>query len=195
MTKRVKATPSNAPSEQPLVPAFTVADVAMAKRRLTSWVPQVDPMDRAHIDAFLCAKMQSSRVSLQAVLAIIKEQKLGVERSSSQDAVFFVAPRSNFPKGLSTEQQKWLVTKDELLARYEVHDDNTDFDTVFVFSDACPRATLGKFVHQLKLSLKLARTTRGPQTAANTEAASRTASSNDGLELDVDLPPPSKKPR
>jgi hypothetical protein len=134
----------------------------MAAKRLQTWVPQVDPDDASHVDAYLLAKMQNKqRVSLQAVLANIKQQEHKVERSLSQGALFWVAPHGNFPKGLSAEQKSWLVTKEELAARYELPDDGTDYDNVYVFSDACPRASLGKWVNQLKFSLKLGRTTRG----------------------------------
>ena len=109
-----------------------------------------------------------------------------MERSCSQDAVFYVVPRANFPKGLSAEQQKWLVTRQELEERYEVRDDDTDFDSVYVFMDAVPRASLGKWINQLKFSLKLGRITRAPRMSAmdnkQTEEQSRAASSNDGPE-------------
>ena len=78
----------------------------MAAKRLKTWIPQVDPDDQSHINAYLRAKMQNKqRVSLQAVLANLKQQEFAVERSLSQDAFFGVAPRSNFPKGPSIEQK------------------------------------------------------------------------------------------
>ena len=139
----------------------------------------------------ICAPRCKVHVSVCTLCSPSSRNKnSGWSEVQAKTQCFFVAPRSNFPKGLSTEQQKWLVTKGELLARYEVHDDDTDFDNMFVFSDACPRATLGKFVHQLKFSLKLASTMRVPRTAANKEAASPTAASNAGLELGVAVPPP-----
>ena len=124
------------------------AERAMAAKRLQSWIPRVNPDDPSHIDAYLLAKMQNQRVSVSAVLAIINQQDLSVERSQRQDARFYVAPRTKFTKGLSTVQQKRLVTKEELMAGYEVQDDDTDYDTVYVFSDGCPRAGLGRWVHQ-----------------------------------------------
>jgi len=78
----------------------------MAAKRLKSWIPQVTPDDPSHIDAYLLAKMQNKRVSVSAVLAIIDQQDLSVERSQRQEARFYVAPRTKFPKGLSTVQQK-----------------------------------------------------------------------------------------
>jgi hypothetical protein len=168
----------------------------MAAKRLKSWIPQVNPDDPSHIDAYLLAKMQNQRVSVSAVLAIINQQDLSVERSTSQEARFYVVPRTNLPKGLSTVQKQWLVTKDELMARYEVQDDDTDYDTVYVFSDGCPREALGRWVHQKTFCLKLGRTSRARRTAAlpdNTEGASRSVSSNDGHVLDADLQPPEKK--
>ena len=51
----------------------------MAAKRLKRWVPQVDPGSQSHIDAFLLAKMHSQRVTLQAVLAILKEQECSTE--------------------------------------------------------------------------------------------------------------------
>ena len=169
----------------------------MAAKRLQTWVPQVDPDDASHVDAYLLAKMQNKqRVSLQAVLANIKQQEHKVERSLSQGALFWVAPHGNFPKGLSAEQKSWLVTKEELAARYELPDDGTDYENVYVFSDACPRASLGKWVNQLKFSLKLGRTTRGRALSASGHAGeeSKADAANDGPELRV--PSPSrKKPR
>ena len=71
----------------------------MAAKRLKIWVPQVDPDDPSHVDAYLLAKMQQKqRVSLQAVLANIKQQEFAVERSSTSNASFWLAPTSNFPK-------------------------------------------------------------------------------------------------
>ena len=74
----------------------------------------MNPDDHSHIDAYLLAKMQSKRVSLNNVLHILKQQTISVERSSSQEAVFYVVPRVNFPKGLSPEQPKWMVTREEV---------------------------------------------------------------------------------
>ena len=90
-------------------------------------------------------------------------------------------PRINFPKGLSAEQQKWVVTRDELAERYKARDDDTDYDSVYLFMDACPRAGLGKWIHQLRFSLKMSRISRMSANAAiennNTAAASSAASS------------------
>ena len=73
-------------------PPATLEDRAMAAKRLQTWVPQVDPDDASHVDAYLLAKMQNKqRVSLQAVLANIKQQEHKVERSLSQGALFWVA--------------------------------------------------------------------------------------------------------
>ena len=59
--------------EKPVPDSFD-ADRAMAQKRLKTWVPEVNPDDHSHIDAYLLAKMQNKqRVSLQAVLAIIKQ--------------------------------------------------------------------------------------------------------------------------
>jgi len=160
--------------------------------KLLTWVPQVDPESRAHVDAYLLAKMQHSRVTVQQVLHIIRAQELTVESSSSQTSTFYVVPRSNFPKSLSPEQQKWLVTKQELEARYEVHDDNTDYDQMYVFMDACCRAGLGKWINTLRFTAKMARKNRdvripvsttvidSNQTAAGV-ATSRASTANDGL--------------
>jgi hypothetical protein len=136
------------------------------------------------------------RVSLQAVLALINQQDLSVERSSSQEARFYVVPRTNFTKGLSTVQQKWLLTSEELMARYEVQDDDADYDTVDVFSDGCPRDALCKWIHQINFCLKLGRTSRAQRTAAlpdNIEGASRSVSSNDAHVVDAGLETPEKK--
>ena len=183
---------------------FNDDDRKVAAKSLKRWIPQVNPDDRSHIDAFLAAKMQNKkRVHLNDVLAILKSQRLMVERSCSQDAVFYVVPRANFPKGLSAEQQKWLVTRQELEERYEVRDDDTDFESVYVFMDAVPRASLGKWINQLKFSLKLGRTTRAPRMSAMDDnkptEESRAASSNDGPEPEQ-VPgtapePPEKKRR
>jgi hypothetical protein len=134
------------------------------------------------------------RVSVSAVLAIINQQDLTVGRSQRQEARFYVVPRTNFPKGLSTVQQKWVVTSEDLMARYEVQDDDADYDTVYVFSDGCPREALGKWVLQKIFCLKLGRASRAPRTAGHhTERASRSVSSNDAHVLDADLQPPEKK--
>jgi hypothetical protein len=171
---------------QTAVQDATDADRAMAQKRLKTWVPDVNPDDHSHIDAYLLAKMQSARqrVSLQAVLHILKQQELSVERSAAQEAVFYVVPRANFPKGLSLEQQKWMVTREEVAQRYEMRNDDTDYDSVYLFMDACPRAGLGKWIHQLRFSLKMSRNRRISANAAiennNTAAASPAASANDG---------------
>ena len=144
----------------------TDADRAMAQKRLKTWVPDVNPDDHSHIDAYLLAKMQSKRVSLSNVLQILKQQTVSVDRSQSQEAVFYVVPRANFPRGLSPEQQKWMVTREEVAKRYEMRDDDTDYDSVYLFVDACPRASLGKWIHQLRFSLKLPRTSKIPRSAA-----------------------------
>ena len=67
---------------QTVVQDATDADRAMAKKILKTWVPDVNPDDHSHIDAYLLAKMQSNkqRVSLQAVLQI--------QRSAAQEAAF-----------------------------------------------------------------------------------------------------------
>ena len=168
----------------------------MAAKRLKTWAPQVDPDDPSHVDAYLLAKMQQKqRVSLQAVLANIKQQEVAVERSSTSNASFWVAPTSNFPKGLSTEQKQWLVTREDLASRFELPDDGTEYDKVHVFSDACPRASLGQWVQKLTFSLKLGRTTRGPTIPCeHTESAPPHTSSNDGPDIVV-APQPSPKPK
>ena len=60
---------------------FTDAERAMAQRRLKTWIPQVDPANRAHVDAYLLTKMKNARVSVQQVLQIIQEQELSVSSS------------------------------------------------------------------------------------------------------------------
>ena len=134
--------------------------------------------------------MQSKSVSLSNVLQILKQQTVSVDRSQSQEAVFYVVPRANFPKGLSPEQQKWMVTGEEVAQRYEMRDDDTDYDNVYLFMDACPRASLGKWIHQLRFS-------KVPRNAAienNMKAsASSSVSANDGHEDEVPPPPPVKK--
>jgi hypothetical protein len=41
------------------------------QKRLKTWIPEVNPDDHSHIDAYLLAKMQNKqRVSLQAVLSM-----------------------------------------------------------------------------------------------------------------------------
>ena len=127
----------------------------MAAKRLKLWVPQVDPDDPSHVDAYLLAKMQhKQRVSLQAVLANIKQQDFAVEKSSTSNAAFWLAPTTNFPKGLSAEHKQWLVTREDLASRFEMPDDGTEYDKVYVFSDACPRAGLGPWVQKLTFALK-----------------------------------------
>jgi len=150
------------PEQPPLkrVAASTADERALASKRLKQWVPKVNPDSHAHIDAYLLCRMKTNRVSLPAVLAAIKQQEHLVERSSSQDALFWVVPHTNFTNGLPTEAAKWLVTEAQLRERYELLDDGTDYDSVYIFSDACPRSLLGIFVHQLKFSIKLGRTTR-----------------------------------
>jgi len=182
---------------QTVVQDATDADRAMAQEGLKTWVPDVNPDDHSHIDAYLLAKMQSKRVSLSNVLQILKQQTVSVEGSSSLEAVFYVVPRVNFPKGLSPEQQKWMVTRDEVAQRYEVRDDDTDYDSVYLFMDACPRATLGKWIHQLRFSLKLSRTSKIPRSAAienNTTASALSSASANDWQEDVAPPaPPAKK--
>ena len=149
---------------QPDLSEFNDDDRKMAAKSLKRWIPRVDPDDRSHIDAFLVAKMQNKkRVHLNDVLSILKSLQLMVERSCSQDAVFYVVPRTNFPKGLSAEHQKWLVTRNELEERYEVLDDDTDFDSVYVFMDGVSRASLGKWINQMRFGLKLGRISRAPR--------------------------------
>ena len=74
--------------------------------------------------------------------------------------------------------------------------DDTDYDSVYLFMDACPRAGSGKWIHQLRLSLKMSRISRMSAKAAiennNTAAASSAASANDGHEDEVPPPPPVK---
>jgi len=65
-----------------------------------------------------------------------------------------------------------------------------------LFMDACPKAGLGKWIHQLRLSLKMSRLSRMLANAAienNTAAASSAASANDGHEEEEPPPPPVKK--
>ena len=68
---------------------------------------------------------------------------------------------------------------------------------LYLFMDACPRAGLGKWIHQLRFSLKMRRISRMSANAAiennNTAAASSAASANDGHEDEVPPPPPVKK--
>jgi hypothetical protein len=141
--------------------------------------------------------MRRKRVSVNNVLQILKQQTVSVERSSSQEAVFYVVPRANFPKGLSPEQQKWMVTGEEVAQRYEMRDDDTDYDNVYLFMDACPRASLGKWIHQLRFSLKLSRTSTSPRSAAiennTTASVSLSASANGGQEDVAPPAPPAKK--
>ena len=164
----------------------------MAAKRLKTWIPQVNPDDPSHVDAYLLAKMQhKQRVSVQAVLANIKQQEYTMDRSFSHGTLFWAAPHSNFPKGLSTEQKSWLVTKEELEARYEFPDDGTDYDHVYIFTDGCPRAGLGKWVNQLKFNLKMGRTLRGSGSSSLPlpAEAPAAASQNDGPEPQVPSPP------
>jgi len=179
---------------------FTDAERAMAQRRLKTWIPQVDPANRARVDAYLLAKMKNARVSVQQVLQIIQEQELSVSSSQSQESRFYVVARTNFPKGLTLEQQKWLVTKQELESRYELRDDNTDYEQMYVFHDACPRAGLGKWANTLRLSLKMSRTSREPRPAASShsltaagEANRASSTENDGAESSEPVPPADKK--
>ena len=185
---------------------------AVAAKRLKNWVPEVGPANPSHVDAFLLAKMQSQRVSLKTVLAIIQQQECSAERSSSQDTSFYLVPRSHFPNGPTTEVKMWMVTKDELDERFEVYDDGTDYDYMYVFSDACPREPLGKWANKLTFKLKMARSLRVPaaeavaavvdhiQEAASSStakaegrAADKAASANDGGEPAPAQPPRSKK--
>jgi hypothetical protein len=136
------------------------------------------------------------------VLQIIQEQELSVSSSQSQESRFYVVARTNFPKGLTLEQQKWLVTKQELESRYELRDDNTDYEQMYVFHDACPRAGLGKWANTLRLSLKMSRTSREPRPAASShsltaagEANRASSTENDGAESSEPVPPADKKRR
>ena len=49
-------------NRQTAVQDATDADRAMAQKRLKTWVPDVNPDDHSHIDAYLLAKMQSVNI-------------------------------------------------------------------------------------------------------------------------------------
>ena len=151
----------------------------MATKRLKQWVPQVSPDSPAHIDAYLLCRCRSERVRLASVLAAIKEQENIMERRASQDAVFWVVPKSASVRGLPHDVTQWLVTQDELRERYELPDDGADYSSVYCFSDACPRVALGKWVNQLKFSLKVGRSTRGKAEVEEPTPAAMAPSEND----------------
>ena len=83
---------------QSVVQDATDADRAMAQKRLKTWVPDVNPDDHSHIDAYLLAKMQSKRVSLNNVLQILKQQTVSVEEFITRGSLSRGAP-CELPQG------------------------------------------------------------------------------------------------
>ena len=131
----------------------------VAAVRLKAWSPELDSRNPAHVDAYILARQNNERVRKERVLEILASQEDSVTRATSQDALFLVVVKTNLPSTLPKHLAEWVVSVEDLQSRFEVRDCDTDWDSVHIFDAGASkfRTELGKFVTELRFSLKSSR--------------------------------------
>jgi len=139
---------------------------AEAQQKMLAWAPEIDPNNPRHVDAYLAVAAAKSRIRKEAVLAVIAVQETQVGRAQESSMRFVTAPRSNFENHeVPVCLRKYLRTLEFLKESFEVHDDGTDYGSIFIFDSAVTLQPaladmLGQNLGQLKFVMKIGRLTK-----------------------------------
>jgi hypothetical protein len=106
-------------------------------------------------DTYIALRGSLKRVSQKQLRDALKRQKTEVMRGAALTTTFYVVPRRNFEgKGTPADVVDNLIT-DEQLAEFEVPGGTaTDFTSVYIVDQNCPRSLLGRGVTQLVFQQK-----------------------------------------
>jgi len=172
---RKRGRPAGVKEEQGAPPAVPEAPAPLALRRvmpaeaqqkMLAWAPEIDPNNPRHVDAYLAVAAAKSRIRKEAVLAVIAVQETQVGRAQESSMRFVTAPRSNFENHeVPVCLRKYLRTLEFLKESFEVHDDGTDYGSIFIFDSAVTLQPaladmLGQNLGQLKFIMKIGRLTK-----------------------------------